>query len=196
MQTILITSKNAFNCLARLASGQTGIQLLKQRWSGLRALPNDLRAPRSYQFPRLPPPRSKRDGNGEEYIGGQPTCQDGSYRGFLCNVGRTAAGDFKGTHRHVGAMSTRRTGCKFITSPHWSPLLCCGSDRTVCHPTDSNCFLCWIKKRGDLVSLHRNGPLCSNHILTVSQKALCYLVAITHEVDTKFWDSFFRRLSF
>lgn len=116
MQTILITSKNAFNCLARLASGQTGIQLLKQRWSGLRALPNDLRAPRSYQFPRLPPPRSKRDGNGEEYIGGQPTCQDGSYRGFLCNVGRTAAGDFKGTHRHVGAMSTRRTGCKFITS--------------------------------------------------------------------------------
>lgn len=138
-----------------------------------------------------PPPWSKRDGNGEEYIGGQPTCQDGSYRGFLCNVGRTAAGDFKGTHRHVGAMSTRRTGCKFITSPHWSPLLCCGSDRTVCHPTDSNCFLCWIKKRGDLVSLYRNGPLCSNHFLTVSQKALCYLVAIAHEVDTKFWDSFF-----
>lgn len=113
MQTILITSKNAFNCLARLASGQTGIQLLKQRWSGLRALPNDLRAPRSYQFPRLPPPPDQRE---TVMVRNTLAVNRHAKMGATEASYVTAAGDFKGTHRHVGAMSTRRTGCKFITS--------------------------------------------------------------------------------
>ena len=185
IQSISLCNKNAFNCLARLAPGQTGIQLLKQRWSGLRARANHLRVPRRYQFPRHPPPapRSKRGGNGEEYVGGQTDVPrwEATEASYV-----TQEEQLLGTSKERTAMLERcqqeEQGCKFIASSLISsPLLWVRSNSAP--PRRLQLFSLLKKKRREEIWYHF--IVLVPYVLTVSQKALRYSLAIPYEVDTE-----------